>query len=213
MLKNILDCCGAAVAFYGLGFAFAFGGNEEGVTFVGTANFFGSSTEENSVDSAFWFFQFCFSATAVTIVAGTLAERCQMAAYLWYSLFLCGFVYPVVSHAVWSANGYFSTGLNDPLRDVGTIDFAGSGVVHITGGTTALVATAVLGARTGRFRNTMGELLEVPKEFPGHSMALQLMGTLVLWFGCKLVSRTGAKLTLVFFRVRIQPWLGFVAGY
>ena len=51
---------------------------------------------------AFWFFEYTFSATSVTIVAGTLAERCQMAAYLAYSVVLAGLVYPVVAHTVWS---------------------------------------------------------------------------------------------------------------
>jgi len=86
MLKNLLDACGAAVAFYCIGFAFAFGGQDEvvGNTFLGYQNFF----LMGSVNPAFFFFEYAFSATSVTIVAGTLAERCQMAAYLCYSLFL-----------------------------------------------------------------------------------------------------------------------------
>lgn len=73
----------------------------------------------------------------------------------------------------------------DPYRGIGVVDFAGSGVVHTTGGTTALIATYILGARNGRFRDSRGRLLEKPREIPGHSVALQLMGTMVLWFGCK----------------------------
>jgi Amt family ammonium transporter len=134
MLKNLLDACGAALAFYfvgeyshveincdrmvvpilrrhvkliyisysnfnalvsfwWIGYAFAFGGQEKttATTFIGTADFasVGSS-------ASYWFFQYTFSATSVTIVAGTLAERCQMVAYLCYSIILAGFVYPVV---------------------------------------------------------------------------------------------------------------------
>jgi Amt family ammonium transporter len=63
------------------------------------------------------------------------------------------------------------------------IDFAGGGVVHVTGGLTALFATMILGPRRGRFRDEEGKLLEVPKEFPGHSMALQMLGAFILWFG------------------------------
>ena len=73
----------------------------------------------------------------------------------------------------------------DPFLNSGAIDFAGSGVVHVTGGTTALFATLVLGPRRGRFYDAQGEPLETPKAFPGHSMALQLLGTMILWFGCK----------------------------
>ena len=60
-----------------------------------------------------------------------------------------------------------------------------SGVVHLTGGTTALFATLILGPRRGRFYDAGGEPLETPKPFPGHSVALQLLGTMILWFGCK----------------------------
>lgn len=181
MLKNLLDACGAALAFFSVGFGFSFGGHNEtnGVTIIGTADFF----SKGDIDQAFWFFQFAFSATSVTIVAGTLAERCQMVAYLMYSFFLCGFVYPVVVHTIWSNNGFLSAFTEEPFQGIGVIDFAGSGVVHLTGGTTALFATWILGARKGRFHDERGRLLPEPREIYGHSMALQLMGTMLLWFG------------------------------
>ena len=53
------------------------------------------------------------------------------------------------------------------------------------GGTTALLATLILGPRRGRFYDPQGEPLESPKAFPGHSVALQMLGTMILWFGCK----------------------------
>lgn len=180
MLKNLLDACGAALAFYLVGYAFAYGGQEESTesTFIGVKNFasLGSS-------ASYWFFQYTFSATSVTIVAGTLAERCQMAAYLCYSIMLAGFVYPVVAHLVWSNNGFLSISNSTPFLGIGSIDFAGSGVVHITGGTTALLATLVLGPRRGRFYDAEDRSLETPTPFPGHSVALQMLGTMVLWFG------------------------------
>lgn len=164
------------------GFALGFGGQEgsDKTTFVGTKDFLNIGPS-----AAVWFFQYTFSATSVTIVAGTLAERCQMAAYLCYSIFLAGFIYPVVAHSVWSNNGFLSAANANPLLEVGALDFAGSGVVHVTGGTTALFATLVLGPRRGRFYDAQGEPLETPKPFPGHSVALQLLGTMILWFGCK----------------------------
>ena len=185
MLKNLLDACGAALGFYVIGYALAFGGQNDttDITFVGTTDFF----QTDSVDAAFWFFEYTFSATCVTIVAGTLAERCQMVAYLLYSVVLTGFVYPVVVHSIWSNNGFLSAFAAEPFQGIGTIDFAGSGVVHITGGTTALVATYVLGARKGRFYDSRGRELERPRPFPGHSMALQILGTMILWFGCKSI--------------------------
>lgn len=106
-----------------------------------------------------------------------------MAAYLCYSVFLVGFIYPVIAHAIWSNNGFLSHFNADPFLGIGATDFAGSGVVHLTGGCTALYATLILGPRRGRFYDSQGEPLETPKPFPGHSVALQVLGTLILWFG------------------------------
>ena len=102
-------------------------------------------------------------------------------------MFLVGFVYPVIAHSIWSNNGFLSISNADPFFGVGAVDFAGSGVVHVTGGTTALYATLILGPRRGRFFDAQGEPLDTPKEFPGHSVALQLLGTMILWFGCEFL--------------------------
>lgn len=72
MLKNLLDACGASVAFWSVGYAFAFGGDNK---FIGNGSFFLMDVDNLS----FWLFQYAFSAASATIVAGTLAERCQMA--------------------------------------------------------------------------------------------------------------------------------------
>jgi Amt family ammonium transporter len=98
---------------------------------------------------------------------------------------LTAFIYPVVAHALWSTTGFLSPFHKDPVAGVGVIDAAGSGAIHLTGGVTALVATFVLGARQGRFHDEDGVLLENPQKIRGHSMALQLLGTFILWFGCK----------------------------
>jgi Amt family ammonium transporter len=179
MLKNLLDACGAAVAYWAVGYAFSYGGADptsSEKTFIGNTNFFLMDVD----NFAFWVFNYTFSATAATIVAGTLAERCQMAAYLCYSIMLVGFVYPVIVHAVWNPQGFLSPFNVDPLWGTGVIDFAGGGVVHLTGGMTALLATTVLGARVGRFHDDVGRPLEEPKEFPGHSMALQVRNLEIL---------------------------------
>jgi len=185
MLKNILDCCGAAIAWFCVGYGFAFGGqydddNTGGKTFIGSDNFFNTGNFEYG----FWFFQYTLAAVTVTIVGGALAERCQMLAFLQYSCYLTAFVYPTVVHAVWSKNGFLSSTNIDPFLDSGMIDFAGSGVVHLTGGTTALIATWVLGSRRGRFFDIhTGKALDVPSKIKGHSISLQLLGTMCLWFG------------------------------
>ncbi|EED90411.1 predicted protein, partial [Thalassiosira pseudonana CCMP1335] len=194
MLKNLLDACGAALGFYSVGYAFAYGGmdySDPNKTFIGTENFFLMGVD----DFMFWLFQFAFAASAATIVAGTLAERCQMTAYLCYSVAVTGFVYPVVVHSVWSPQGFLCGQAVSPLFGVGVVDFAGSSVVHLTGGCIALIATYILGPRRGRFYDHRGEPLETPVEFPGHSAALQMLGAFILWFGWYGFN-TGSALTI-----------------
>ena len=116
------------------------------------------------------FFQFVFAATATTIVSGAMAERTQFGAYLMYSFFITGFVYPVVAHWGWSSEGW--------LADRGFMDFAGSSIVHSTGGAAALMGAIVIGPRHGRF-NQNGD----PVDMPGHSTVLSCLGGLLLWTG------------------------------
>ena len=174
LLKNLLDACGASFGWYTVGYAFAYGRdpNDTATTFIGNTNFFMMGVENDS----FWLFQLAFAATSATIVAGTVAERCQMTAYLAYSVVLSAFVYPVVVHAIWSPNGFLSHNNLTPLFGSGMIDFAGGSVVHITGGTTALIAAIVLGPRAMRFYDLRGKVLDEPTEMPGHSLAAQCLG-------------------------------------
>ena len=191
MLKNILDACGGAIGFWTLGYGFAYGDHTKTDDFIGTSLFAFAADgklggeQAGGGDYIGWFFQFAFAATAATIVAGTVAERCKMSAYLCYSLFLTAFVYPVVVHSIWCTDGWLSAfaDAETPLYEVGVIDFAGSGVVHMTGGATALVAAIILGPRKGRFYDDDGNALETPGSFPPHSVALQVLGTFILWFG------------------------------
>jgi ammonium transporter, Amt family len=193
MIKNLLDASGAGLAFFAFGFAFSFGSSSSGksYSFIGDDSFF----LRGNVDPAVFFFQYAFSATAVTIVAGTVAERCKMAAYLGYSFLLTGFVYPVVVHAFWAGDGYFSIANNHALIGMGAIDFSGSGVVHLTGGYAALYAACVLGARKGRFYDKDGNPLARLGFTKGHSVALQMLGTMLLWF-CWYGFNSGSALLL-----------------
>lgn len=177
LLKNLLDACGGALGYYAIGFGVAY----EGGSFIGTSGprFF-LNDYTNYID---FYFQFTFAAAAATIVAGTIAERTKMTAYLCYSIFLTSFVYPVVVHAIWNSAGFLSSFAAEPRSGVGMIDFAGSGVVHMTGGATALVAAVILGPRIGRFYDADGNPLEKPAEFAPSSVALQMLGTFILWFG------------------------------
>ena len=97
-----------------------------------------------------------------------------MTAYLLYSYFICGFVYPVVTHQIWSVNGFLSAYSAEPLWGNGVIDLAGSGPVHMCGGVSALAAAIILGPRKGRFYDDDGNPLETPREYGPHSVALQV---------------------------------------
>jgi len=188
MLKNILDACGGALGFFFCGYMFAQGDkDDESNRFIGIDHkwLFLKDVTDGS-DYIMWFFQFTFAATAATIVAGTVAERCKMVAYLCYSFMLTAFVYPVVNHSIWGARGFlsaFHSGSEGLLFGSGMIDFAGSGVVHMTGGATALIAAIILGPRIGRFYDKDGNALPEPGTFAPHSVALQVLGTFILWVG------------------------------
>jgi len=183
MMKNILDACGASLGYYSVGFAFAWGSSNlpgqqstvdsSSTSFIGTTNFFLTETDEK----AFFLFQYAFAATSATVVVGTLAERCQMVAYLCYSVFLTSFVYPVVVRSIWNTEGFLSSHNDDnSISDVGVgvIDFSGGLVVHVTGGLTALIAAYILGPRKGRFVEVDGKWK--CRDFPGHSVALKVSG-------------------------------------
>ena len=183
MLVNYLDPCIGAIGFWSVGFAFAFGGASPDIkSFIGYEGFFLANVMSGT-ELISWFFQFAMASTAATIVAGTVAERCKMEAYLCYSLFLTGFVYPVIVHSIWSTSGFLSAFNDNPPFGCGMHDFAGSGVIHLTGGVTALIAAKILGPRIGRFYDRDGLEIEDPEPFPPHSVALQVLGTFILWVG------------------------------
>ena len=124
-------------------------------------------------------FQWAFSAAAATIVSGSVAERTAFQAYLGYSFFLTAFVYPVVVHWVWDSNGWLTAFKpTDKLFDCGMYDFAGSGVVHMTGGVAGLMGAMIVGPRTGRF-GPDGRVVAMP----GHNASLVVLGTFILWVG------------------------------
>ena len=128
---------------------------------MGDGNFFLSDFE----NYAFWFFQFAFAATAATIVSGAMAERTKFSAYLVYTAFISAIIYPFVVHWAWDAAGWMSAFNEDPFMGEGYVDFAGSDVVHMVGGTAALVDAKVVGPRMGKF-NKDGSVNAIP----GHNI-------------------------------------------
>nr|WP_246745945.1 ammonium transporter [Ciceribacter sp. L1K22] len=172
--KNLLDFVFGVVAFAAIGFMLAFG--TSGWLPVGIDRDFFFLRALDTWEAGFFVFQVMFCGTAATIVSGAVAERMKLSTYVLGSLVLSGFIYPVFVHWVWGA----ALGANDGafLGNLGFVDFAGSTVVHATGGWISLAACMVIGARRGRF----GEDGR-PRRMAGHSPVLSTTGGLLLFIG------------------------------
>ena len=168
LTKNFLDFCMASLGFFAFGYAIMFG---SGNGFMGLTGWFlrGAESGADVPLFAFWLFQAAFCGAAATIVAGGMAERMKFPAYLIYSFLISALIYPIVGHWVWGG-GWIST--------IGFADFAGSTVVHTTGGVAALVGTMILKPRTGKYRADGS-----PNMIPGHNIPLASLGVFILWFG------------------------------
>jgi Amt family ammonium transporter len=166
----------AAVCYWAVGFAIAFGGagwlaGTHG-TFLGTTNgdLFPAMAFSQATVSAKFFFQFVFCAVSLAIVWGTTIERIKFGAYLIYAVVFSALIYPIISHWIFGG-GWLQASL-------GMQDFAGSTVVHLTGATGAFAALLLLGPRLGKYSDD-GK----PNVIPGHNMPLVGLAVLVLWFG------------------------------
>jgi Amt family ammonium transporter len=169
LTKNFLDFCMASLGFFLVGYALMFG---DGNGFLGTKGWLliGLDERVGTVPLfAFWLFQAAFCGAAATIVAGGMAERMNFKAYLAYSFIISAFIYPVIGHWVWGGGW---------LASMGFMDFAGSTVVHTTGGIAALIGTILLKPRLGKF-GIDGK----PRAIAGHNIPLASLGVFILWFG------------------------------
>ncbi|KAL3517754.1 hypothetical protein ACH5RR_020343 [Cinchona calisaya] len=176
MLTNVLDAAAGGLFYYLFGFAFSFGSPSNG--FIGRHDFGLKNFPSESFDYSYFLYQWCFAIAAAGITSGSIAERTQFVAYLIYSSVLTGFVYPVVSHWFWSADGWASPAAQTLLFGSGVVDFAGSGVVHMVGGIAGLWGALVVGPRIGKFDHS-GKSVTMR----GHSGTLVVLGTFLLWCG------------------------------
>merc|ERR1719258_379005 len=118
-----------------------------------------------------WFFQWAFCVTAATIVSGGVAERLQMGGYLIFTTFMTAFIYPTVGAMTWGGGFLYGMGYSD---------FAGSGIVHLTGGVGALAGAFVTKPRLGRFE---AEGSDPNGPYAPHNVPNAALGTFILWFG------------------------------
>jgi Amt family ammonium transporter len=176
-LKNIALYSVAGLMVYFTGYNIIYNVAEGGLLTPITNWFFwdgATSDAPNNLGDGYsaqsdWFFQMVFVATAASIVSGTLAERIKLWPFLIFVAFLTGFIYPIQASWEWG-EGFLDATFNFS-------DFAGSTLVHSTGGWAALAGAIVLGARKGRFVNNK------PVPMPGSSLPLATLGTFILWLG------------------------------
>jgi ammonium transporter, Amt family len=167
----------AAVCYWAVGFAFAFGAGKV----IGHDGFFlkdfGDPAKafpimgfsDATVESK-WFFQFVFCGVSLAIVWGTTLERIKFGVYIIYAIVFSSLIYPIASHWVFGG-GWLQT-------SIGMQDFAGSTAVHLIGATGALAVLLLLGPRMGKYGPD-----RKPRPIPGHNMPLFGLGVLILWLG------------------------------
>ena len=207
MAHCFIDSTFGAMVFYFFGFGLMFGGSklapglENGTSVFGGDGFMllGRSYDVQTI--MLWLFQMVFATKTVSIIAGAVAERLKFGAYLTYSFFVCGIIYPIYGHWVWGG-GWLST---LPFG-AGVKDFAGCACVHTVGGSLALVGAGVLGPRKGKY-NPDG----TANPIPGHNMVFVVIGTILLafgWFGFN----AGSTLAATDLRISIIASNTFIAA-
>ncbi|XP_035900791.1 putative ammonium transporter 2 [Anopheles stephensi] len=170
MMKNIIDIVLGGFTYWLFGYAMAFGRGELNNPFVALGDFLidpGVSDPLFGPIFAAFLFQLSFSTTATTIVSGAMAERCNFKAYCIFSFFNT-IVYCIPAGWVWGEHGF--------LKNLGVVDIAGSGPVHLIGGASAFASAAILGPRLGRYAKGTDPL-------PLGNPVNACMGLFVLWWG------------------------------
>jgi Amt family ammonium transporter len=175
-LKNVALYSLAGIAYYFVGYELMYGVAEGG--WIGRLGVWSPSElasdetiplERGYASTSDWFFQMVFVATAASIVSGAVAERVRLLPFLLFVLVLTGLIYPI--QGAWSWGGGF-------LKALGFSDFAGSTIVHATGGWAALTGVLILGARTGRYDEQGGI-----HPMPASNVPLATLGVFILWLG------------------------------
>ena len=170
--KNIGLISISGVMFWMFGYNLAYGIPEGG--YIG--NFIpwsdSSSVETGYSDGSDWYFQMVFCATTVSIVSGAMAERIKLWPFFLFAAILSGIIYPIVMGWQWGGGW---------LASIGFSDFAGSTLVHSTGGAAALAGAIIIGPRLGRF--TKSGAPAPLKPFAASSIPLVTLGVFVLWLG------------------------------
>jgi Amt family ammonium transporter len=174
LTKNVMLFAIACTAYLIVGYDIMYGGGLflSGIVADGVA---GAEEPATYAPSADFFFQVVFVATAMSIVSGAVAERMKLWAFAAFAVVMTAFIYPMEGAWTWGGNDVF--GMYN-LGDIGFLDFAGSGIVHMAGAAAALAGVILLGARKGKY-GPNGEIHPIP----GANLPLATLGTMVLWLG------------------------------
>src|ERR1700716_4092717 len=177
--KVVTNLSVSSIAYWAVGFGFAFGAG--GIfAVIGGSGFFPTFSPGSQMNlpaiaastapaAAKWFFEVVFCGVSLAIVWGTVLERTKFIVYILFGIPFAAFIYPLISHQLFGGGFLMAT--------LGSQDFAGSTVVHLTGATAGLAGLLLLGARIGKYEKGRSNAI------PGHNMPLAQLGVLILWFG------------------------------
>ena len=185
-LKNIGLYAIAGLTFYLIGYNLMYVGVGDGGWIGSFQLFFGTSADEvallggqeeaatpvlgaGAAQMSIWFFQMVFVATTASIVSGTLAERVKLWSFFVFVAVLTAFIYPIIGAWTWGGGW---------LAEMGFKDFAGSTIVHSTGGWAALAGALVVGPRGGKYRSDGSVKATPPSNVPAVTL-----GVFILWLG------------------------------
>lgn len=205
LAENFMDACITGLVFFLVGYGIAYGTYDAGLEGGGWTPsavplMLGGADGTGAGDGALFvgfFFQFAFAGAAATIATGAMAERTNFVGKLLYSAILGAIIYPVVVFWTWGGGWITAQGF---------IDFAGSTIVHMTGGVVALVGAYILGPRAGRVFG---------RPPAASNLGLAALGTFILWFGWygfNVGSALGANDVNVLGLVAVNTTLAATAG-
>ena len=175
LTKNVTLFAVACIMYMVVGYSIMYGGDIFLSSITGSGVVEGGEENATYAPSADFFFQVVFVATAMSIVSGAVAERMKLFAFLAFAVVMTGFIYPMEGSWTWGGNPVFGI---YTLGDLGFLDFAGSGIVHMAGAAAALAGVLLVGARKGKY-GPNGEVNAIP----GANLPLATLGTFILWLG------------------------------
>ncbi|WP_290651713.1 ammonium transporter [Aquisalimonas sp.] len=178
LTKNVALYSIACIMYLFIGYQVMYGGSPSGIFPAlgfgldadnSVADVLGSDGEIYYSNTSDFFFQVVFVATAMSIISGAVAERMKLWSFLAFAVVMTGVIYPVQGYWTWGGGW---------LDQLGYADYAGSGIVHMTGGAAALAAVLILGPRKGKY-GADGKV----RAIPGANLPLATLGTFILWLG------------------------------